>query len=159
MKRHYPLVALGLLQIAGDLAHVRSIKAIAAASLASPAPRVFSSVAGLETYSTRFELAWADRQGKGRRLEITPELNARLLGPYMRQRVYGSALAFGPVLEHDPATRPMLESVLAHALGGNAPLLRELGVDPSSVQGVVRVVYTPREGSDLGELPREIEAR
>jgi hypothetical protein len=45
------LLAIGLLQMVGDLLHVAPLKGFAAATAASPAPKVFSSVRGLETYS------------------------------------------------------------------------------------------------------------
>ena len=63
------LIVLGLAQMAGDVLGIVPLKAIAAATAASPAPRVFSAVRGLETYSTRFFLEWA-----GRRVELTPEV-------------------------------------------------------------------------------------
>src|SRR5205807_2597333 len=65
-KRAIFLLVLGLLQISGDVLHVRAIKALGAASAASPAPRVFSAVRGLETYSTRFFIDWRDEEGRKR---------------------------------------------------------------------------------------------
>ena len=59
------LVVLGTAQMLGDLTGVLPLKAIAAATGASPAPKVFSAVRGLETYSTRFFL----RAHDGRRIE------------------------------------------------------------------------------------------
>ena len=88
------LLSVGLLQMAGDLLHLPALKGIGAATGASPAPKVFSAVRGLETYSTRFFIEWADRPGRSRVQEITPELYARLRGPYNRRNVYGAVLAF-----------------------------------------------------------------
>ena len=42
------LLAVGLAQMGGDLLHVPSLKGVAAATAASPAPKVFSSVRGLK---------------------------------------------------------------------------------------------------------------
>jgi hypothetical protein len=154
------LVALGLLQMTGDLLERyisepvgRAIKGVAAATTASPAPKVFSSVKGLETYSTRFSLEWTDRTGVGHSLRITPELYARLRGPYNRRNVYGAALAYGPVLPES-----LREPVMHYALCGDAPLLRELGIEPSDIIGPVRVRYEPLPGTDLGDLPSILEA-
>ena len=55
------LVALGLMQMMGDALHLMPLKALALATAASPAPRVFSTVDGFEAYSTRFAIEWTDR--------------------------------------------------------------------------------------------------
>lgn len=157
MTRALILVVLGLSQIAGDLAGLPALKGIAAATGASPAPKVFSAVRGLETYSTRFFLEWNDAAGKPNALELTPKIYSRLLGPYNRRNVYGAVLAYGPVLSTDPRARPMFEAVARHALCGDAPLLRELGLDPAAINGRVRVRLEPRAGSRLDGLPLVLE--
>jgi hypothetical protein len=151
------LVVLGLSQIAGDLAGLPALKGIAAATGASPAPKVFSSVRGLETYSTRFFIEWNDPAGKPNSLELTPKVYSRLLGPYNRRNVYGAVLAYGPLLSTDPTTRPMFEAVARYGLCGDAPLLRELGVDPAAIAGRVRVRLVPRPDSKLDDLPLVLE--
>ncbi len=151
--RALALLVLALLQMGGDVLGIRAAKGLGAASMASPAPRVFSAVRGLETYSTRFFLEWTTVAGEERSVELTPELAARLRGPYNRRNVYGAALAYGPVLATDGRTRPLLDAVLDHALGGDAPLLAELGLDASGIAGAVRVRYEPVGGADLGDLP------
>ena len=164
-KASVGLLVIGLLQLTGDLLERsgagvvgRPLKGIGAATTASPAPKVFSAVRGLETFSTRFTLEWWDRDGRMRTLSLTPEVYARVRGPYNRRNVYGAVLAYGPVLATDERTRPLYESVAHYALCGDAPLLRELGVDPADVVGPVRVRYDPRPGSDLGDLPLVLEA-
>ena len=154
----YLLLFLGLAQMAGDVLRLPALKAIAAATAASPAPKVFSAVRGLETYSTRFSLEWEDRAGDRQLLRLTPEVNARLRGPYNRRNVFGAVLAYGPVLVSFAPTRAMFDSVARYALCGEAPILRELGLDPESVSGRVRVHLDPRVGSELGDLPLTIEA-
>jgi hypothetical protein len=154
------LLAVGMLQMAGDLVQQtlwapagRAIKGIGAATAASPAPKVFSAVQGLETYSTRFFLEWDDADGRAHSLELTPEVYARVEGPYNRRNVYGAALAYGPVL---PAG--LRDPVMRYAVCGRAPLLRELGIDPEQVRGPVRLRLEPLPGTDLGNLPRVLEA-
>jgi hypothetical protein len=154
------LVAVGLLQMAGDVVehglHARvgrAVKGVAAATAAAPAPKVFSAVRGLETYSTRFFLEWQDVEGKSCSLELTPAVYARLRGPYNRRNVYGAALAYGPVL---PAE--LRDPVMRYALCGRAPLLRELGIDPAGVRGPVRLRLQPLPGTDLGQWPTVLEA-
>jgi hypothetical protein len=151
------LALLGLAQMAGDLASWPALKAIAAATGASPAPKVFSAVKGLETYSTRFFLEWRDTAGVPHSVEITPEVYSRLRGPYNRRNVYGAVLAYGPVLSTDPRGRPMFDAVARYALCGEAPLLRELGLDPAAAAGRVRVRLEPRPHSSLGGLPLTLD--
>src|SRR5215471_2845141 len=79
------LTLLGFAQMTGDVFHIPALKAVAAATAASPAPKVFSAVKGLETFSTRFFVEWTDTAGVAHSVEITPENYARLRGPYNRR--------------------------------------------------------------------------
>lgn len=151
------LLAVGLLGMTGDLIGSPVLKGIGAATCASPAPKVFSAVRGLETYSTRFYVEWSDSQGVEHSLALTPEVNAGIEGPYNRRNVYGAVLAYGPVLVTDPRSRPMFDDVARYALCGDAPLLRELGIDPAAVAGPVRVRLEPLPGTDPGDLPRLLQ--
>lgn len=153
------LLLVGLMQMTGDLFGVGWLKGLGAATCASPAPKVFSAVRGLETYSTRFALEWDDRDGVRRSLPITSEVYSRLQGPYNRRNIYGAVLAYGPVLATDERARPMFEAVSAYALCGDAPLLKELGIDAAARDGAarVRVRYEPVGGASMGELPRVLE--
>jgi hypothetical protein len=152
------LLALGLMQMLGDLTGLAPLRGLAAATAASPAPRVFSAVGGLETYSLTFRIEWADRGGIAHSLELTPERYARLRGAYNRRNAYGAVVAYGPLLSESPATRPLFESVARHALCGDAPLLRELGIDPDDVMGAVRIRLEPLPGTDPGDLELVLEA-
>jgi len=135
------LVVLGVAQMAGDLTGVAALRALAAATGASPAPAVFAAVQGLETYSTRFFLESADQ-----RIELTPGMYARMRGPYNRRNVFGAAVAYAPVL---PAS--LRDPALRYALCGRTPFLHELAIDlmPS---GTVTLVLEPLPGSTLGTL-------
>ncbi|HEV7768561.1 MAG TPA: hypothetical protein VGQ76_26425 [Thermoanaerobaculia bacterium] len=139
------LVVLGTAQMIGDLLGFLPLKAIAAATGASPAPKVFSAVQGLETYSTRFFLDLGDR-----RVEVTPKLYSRIRGPYNRRNVFGAALAYGPVLPPE-----LREPVLHYALCGDAPMLRELGLQST---GTVAVELEPLPGTSLGTMQTRFEA-
>jgi hypothetical protein len=137
------LVVLGTAQMLGDITGFLPLKAVAAATGASPAPKVFSAVQGLETYSTRFFLDLGDR-----RVELTPELYARIRGPYNRRNVYGAALAFGPVLPPE-----LRDPVMRYALC-DATLLREMGLPKART---VAVELEPLPGTSLGELQTRFE--
>lgn len=143
------LLILGLAQMAGDVFGLLPLKAIAAATAASPAPKVFSAVRGLETYSTRFFLEWS-----GGRVEMTPEISARMRGPYNRRNVYGAALAYAPVIP--PSLR---DPVMQRALCGDAPLLRELGIDPQRITGPIAVRLEPLAGTPVNDMPLRFEAK
>jgi hypothetical protein len=147
------LGTLGAAHMVGQLADVRALRGLAAATNASPAPKVFSAVQGLETYSTAFHLDWTQADGGQRSVPITPEMYARLRGPYNRRNVYGAVLAFGPVMSQNPATAPMFQSVLRSSLCGERPILRELGLDPAQMTAV-RVRLEPLRPEALGSLPR-----
>lgn len=151
------LLALGLLQMAGDIAHLPVLQAFAAATAASPAPRVFSSVGGLETYSTHFFIEYTATDGTFHSVEITPQRAAGMRGPYNRRNVYGAVLSYGPILQSDPRLKPMFESVSRYALCGDAPMLRELGIDPANIQGRPRIRLQPRASSRTGDLPLTFE--
>jgi hypothetical protein len=152
------LLVLGLLQMAGDVCILPVLRGIGAATVASPAPKVFSDVRGLETYYSLFFLEWQDQHGQAQSLALTPEVYARLAWSYNRRNVYGAALAYGPLLVTDPRTRPMFQSVLSYALCGDTPLLKELGVDRTTVSGQIHVRLEPLPGTDLRNLPLVLEA-
>ena len=46
---------------------------------------------------------------------------------------------------------------MRYALCNDAPLLRELGIDPREIAGPVRIRYEPLPGTDMGDLPRDLE--
>lgn len=148
---------LGLAQMTGNLLGIDPLRGLAAATTASPAPKVFSAVRGLETYSSRFFIEWRDRGGMSRSLELTPEVYARLRGPYNRRNAYGAVIAYGPIFASDPNAKSLFESVARYALCGRAPLLRELGIDPDTIDGVVRVRLEPISTSNPGDLPLILE--
>jgi hypothetical protein len=147
------LLTLGLLQMSGDLLRVPVLKGIGAATGASPAPKVFSSVQGLETFSSEFYVEWTDRTGVAHSLKLTPEVYAHIKGPYNRRNVFGAALAYAPILQGDPRTREMFESVIRYALCGQAPLLQEIGIDPNQFSGLPRIRLVPRFGTGFGDQP------
>lgn len=144
LQAAHGLLALGLMQMAGDATGLLPVKALALATGASPAPRVFSTVKGLEPYSTRFSIVWTDAEGKERSLPVTPEVYARLRGAYNRRNAYGAAMAGGPMMDAEPRLRPMFEAVARYGLCDPAPVLRELGVQTQGMAGPPRLAYEPR---------------
>ncbi len=151
------LLVLGLLQMFGDLCNLPAVKGLASATAASPAPKVFSAVRGLETFSTRFYIEWTDADGQFHSTEITPKLAKGLRGPYNRRNVYGAVLAYGPVMAADRRTRPLFDSVAHHALCGNAPLLRELGMNAKELRGNPHLRLAPQPGSNTAGLQLSFE--
>ncbi|HEX8699245.1 MAG TPA: hypothetical protein VF815_10445 [Myxococcaceae bacterium] len=148
------LSVLGLAQMTGDLLGILPLKGVAAATCASPAPKVFSAVRGFETYSTRFYLEWTDKGGAPRSVPITSELTSNFEGPYNRRNVYGAALAYGPVMPQE-----LRGPVMAYALCGQGRLLSEMGVSAPERGTPFRVRFEPRPGTQLpADLPLTIEA-
>ncbi|HJL19614.1 MAG TPA: hypothetical protein RMH99_28380 [Sandaracinaceae bacterium LLY-WYZ-13_1] len=141
------VVALGLAQMVGATLDLPIVRGLAAATAASPAPKVFTTLDGFEAFSTRFFITYVDVDGRRRSLALTPARYARIAGPYNRRNAYGAVVAGGPVLSRRPLTRPMVEAVSRYALCGDAPLLRELGVDPARVASPVTLRYEPRAGA------------
>ena len=136
------LIALGTAQMAADLAELPTLKAAISAWGASPAPKVFSTVQGLETFSTEFQLEWRRPDGSRARSDLTPKVYARLDGPYNRRNAYGAALAYAPVLAANPATNDMYQAVSQYAFCSDGGLVEELGYGPS--QGPYRVLLKPK---------------
>jgi hypothetical protein len=139
------LTIIGCLQMVGDLSGNRELRAVGLATHASPAPRVFTSQEGFETFSSRFFIDWTDNTGEKHSLEITPNNYRGVQGPYNRRNAYGAALSYGPVLESNEKTRPMLHSVMHYAFCGPAPLLRELYIPPQQVRYPLQIRLEPRE--------------
>jgi hypothetical protein len=152
------LGALGCVRMLADLAGLAPVAAVAAASGAAPAPKVFTSSQGLETFSSRFFVEWDTTDGETRSVEIDAERTGRLAGPYNRRNVYGAALAYGPVLAADPRTRPLLEGVLRRAACGDAPLLAELGIETPGRVGAPRIRVVPRVRPPGARWPERLEA-
>ncbi len=156
------LLTLGVLQMVGDLAGLAPLKAIAAATAASPAPKVFSAVRGYETYSTAFSLDWRDGSGGAQREPITRERYAKIEGPYNRRNAYGAIVAYGPVLYQGKHSRPLFESVARHGICGEAPLLREMGLLGNIARDMasrrqLTLRYVPREGVVIRGLPLRLD--
>ena len=124
---------IGSTQITGDLLGNRVLKGFGAATAMAPCPKVFCDMEGLEAFASTFEIiAHGDRSIS---IFITPELYARLKGPYNRRNVYGAAIAAAPRL---PET--IWRAVFDYAFCQDGPLRRELRLpeDTRSIQISVR---------------------
>lgn len=152
------LVALGCLQMLGDVSGEPAIRALGLATQASPAPKVFTAQNGFETYSSTFFVDWQDRQGSRHTLELTPHVYRGLRGPYNRRNAYGAAISYAPVLTSNPRARPMFDAVAHHGFCGRAPLLTELGIPGDQVVYPLRVRLEPRDAqSRASKWKREFQ--
>jgi hypothetical protein len=138
------LLVLGLGRMAADLGGAGGLAAALGATGAAPAPKVFSSVQGLETFSSRFFVEWQDGDGRTHSVPITSDHYARIEGPYNRRNVYGAAIAYGPILATDDRTHALFASLSQQALCGEATLLRELGIETPGRIGPVHIRVEPR---------------
>jgi len=148
MRRHLDaalLVALGCLQMLGDVIGEPAVRAIGLATQASPAPKVFTAQNGFETHSSKFYIDWEDRGNSWHSLELTPHVYRGMRGPYNRRNAYGAALSYAPVLASNPRTRPMIDAVAHHGFCADAPLLSELGIPRDQVAYPLIVRLEPRD--------------
>jgi len=150
------LVLIGTLQMVGDLLNVPAIKGIASATLLAPAPKVFSSASGLETFSSQFFVEWKDKKGSYHTLKLGSHNYARLKGPYNRRNVYGALLAYGPILFSNLITRPLFDAAVAYVSSGNSTLFEELGVDPQDIDGKIVIRLEPRADTPTDHLPKQL---
>lgn len=115
------LLLLGLTRMAGYFLDNRVLQGIGAASGIAPYTKVFCSAGGYEAFTARFWLRGEKADASTQDIVFTPQLYARLHGPYMRRNVYGAALVFSPRL---PA--PLRDAVHAQALHPGSLMWREL---------------------------------
>lgn len=139
------LIVIGCLQMVGDIVGSRALKALGAATSASPAPKVFTAHRGFETYSSRFFIRWTDKSGEVVTFPITPATYRGIRGPYNRRNAYGAVLSYAPVLQSDPATRPMHDRAMHYTLCGGSTIMEEMGIDRASIDGPIDFELRPRQ--------------
>jgi hypothetical protein len=93
------------------------------------------------------------RNGLAHMTKLTPELYSRIQGPYNRRNVFGAALSYAPVLARDARTRSMYDAVVRYALCGPAPLLQEIGIDPTNLSEPPDIFLVPRADTRFGDAP------
>jgi hypothetical protein len=138
------LCVVGLLQMSGYLIGVRTLQGLGAATAASPFPKVFSDVDGLETFASQFVLRIHTASGEDLEKEITPELYQRLKGPYNRRNVFGAALSSAPRLP-----QATWQSVYCYGLRPQGPLRTELGLPEDAVRISVAIRTKTRGRSNI----------
>ncbi len=139
------LFAFGLMQIAGYLLNLPVLKGIGAAFLVSPMPKVFSDVNGLETFASEFYLILTFKDGSSDERRLTPEIYAKLRGPYNRRNVYGAALSYAPRLPEN-LWKPVFQ------FGFSGPLREELGLPAGIVRVQVKIVTKTRGRNNVWVL-------
>lgn len=149
------LCTLALLQMASAILNIDSVRALSAATTASPLPKVFTSTEDLEAFSSDYRVQYVDARGRQGVLTLDARQTNRLRGPYNRRNPYGAVLAFAPVLSANPHTQAMFRSVATHALCAEAPLLQELGLGVEAPIRSFDIVHTPRRGSHT-RLPLKV---
>jgi hypothetical protein len=126
----------------GDVLNILPLKGIGAGTAIAPFPKVFCDNQGLEGFASDFTISAQRSSGGVTNIALTPELYARLEGPYNRRNVYGAALSFGPKLPPE-----LWRSVFDHGLGPAGTLRRELGlpVDTTNVWVTIRTRTAGRQ--------------
>lgn len=137
----------GTVAMLGDLTGCLPLLGIGAASTIAPFPKVFCDNQGLEGFASEFTIEFDDADGRHVKMPLTPEIYARMRGPYNRRNVYGAAFSFGPKLPPE-----LWRSVFAHGLGPAGTLREEFGL-PANATNIVIVIHTKTTGrSDQWEL-------
>jgi hypothetical protein len=138
---------VGCVQMVGYITGSTMLRGIGAATAASPLPKVFSDVDGLETFASEFTLHYRDSGGVVRETRITPEFYGLLGGPYNRRNVYGAALSYAPRLPP-----PLWESVYCYALAPQGPLRTELALGAGATDISVTIRTRTRGRNDVWTL-------
>src|SRR5688572_21486770 len=81
------ILVFGFSAMAGDALGIAPLKGLGVASVAAPLPKVFSAVQGWETFAADFALLLEYPDGQVEERPLTPEIYARLSGPYNRRNV------------------------------------------------------------------------
>lgn len=138
---------IGLFQIVGDLIGNKTLKGIGACLVASPFPKVFSDVNGLETFASDFKLTYQLPDASETSLTITPQLYQQLGGPYNRRNVYGAALSYAPRMP-----RPLWESVFCFGLKPGGVMRRDFEIPDEATNLRVLITTKTRARSDTWTL-------
>jgi hypothetical protein len=144
------LLLIGCIQMIGDIFNIPLLIGVGRALNASPAPKVFTTQNGYETFSARFYIQYVDFNGKQQTVEITPENYQHLKGPYNRRNMYGATISYAPVLYLNSMTRPMFEQIIIYSTQDNAPLIKELNIEANLSNPVVLTIEH-REKSSFTE--------
>ncbi len=140
------VLGLGVVRMVADPLGLPMLSGLAAATGASPAPKVFTAFGDFEPFSTAITVRWTDREGHAHALPLRPD-GPRLQGAYNRRNAYGAVVVFLPKGRTHPHLAPMFDAVAQSSLCGERPLLAELGVDPHTVASDVTLQYETRPGT------------
>ena len=138
------LITVGSLTMLGDLLGIEAIKGLGLATHASPAPKVFTSHQGFETFSPQFQLSWKDTDGRFYQTILTREHYKNRAGPYNRRNTYGAAISYGPVLSANPSTQGMLDSASHFAFCRDNNLINELMGSNVEAGTTIKIAILPR---------------
>jgi len=154
------LIGIGCAQMAGDVLRLPILKAVGAATGASPAPKVFTAQDGFETYANRFFLEWRDASEQKHSLELTPRSYSNVRGPYNRRNVYGAVISYAPVLDANPLMRPMFRMILTRSFCGKSPIFTEVGIPADAPRhGPLSIRLEPRGPTDAERFALRHEVR
>ena len=147
------VIFIGCIQIIGHVIGVKEVKAFGMLTASSPLPIVFTEVKGVETFASDFYIEYIDEHGKQVSEQITPEMYAKLKGPYNRRNVYGAAISYGPILD-----KKILNPVLEYGICKKV-LLNEMGFPESGTNYVIKI-RTKTKGRDaIWYLKTDYDAR
>ncbi|MES2608329.1 MAG: hypothetical protein V4544_06340 [Pseudomonadota bacterium] len=138
------LCSIGIMQLSGDLLNVPLLKALGAATGASPAPKVFTAQNGFETYTSTFYISWSDQKKQQQTLELSPKIYKGIKGPYNRRNAYGAIISYAPVLYANSKTKDMFLGALHYSFCGKTTVLGELGICPDK-DALITLHLSPKQ--------------
>lgn len=144
------ILIIGLSQMAGFLFDLLPLRALGAASVIAPLPKVFADVDGVETFASRFVLEYTAPNGESDLLEITPTVYGMIRGPYNRRKVYGAAFSYGPTPDFP---RPLFDAVFEYGLMEPGPLRGEMGIEEGSTGFRLRIETKTRGRDNVWIMP------
>ena len=142
------LLALGMLQMAGYVTGFQFLRAVGAATVASPLPIVFSDVKGVETFASRFSMHIQTQSGQIFDFVISPEVYSHLQGAYNRRNVYGAALSYGPRLPEK-----IWKKVFDYGLCADGPLAKAFKITEPVKEASLNIQTQTRGRNDVWDLP------
>jgi hypothetical protein len=137
------VLVVGLLQMSAHFTGIKWMQGLGVLSVASPYPKVFCDVKGLETFASKFTIYHQTPDLDWTQIAMTPELYSQLQGSYNRRNVYGAALSYGPRLPES-----IWRSIFDYGLANDGPLRHELGLPRQGVL-LVYIETATRGRSDV----------
>lgn len=151
------LIFFATVKVIANIAGWKDVSSLATMTNLAPAMKVFTAHEGYETYSGKFIIEAVYKDGSSEKQQITSKQYANLQGPYNRRNVYGALIAYGPILNTNPQTKPMYDAMSYYAFCQEPSILQEL--DFKKDMQIQRAVITYDNQKQNRDYPNRIEVQ